>query len=171
MKKTAWVVRYIAITVLAVFVYVGTSEALPRYSELYPFLVDLKGWKAGAPTGMNMAGPTGEMVTAERRYERAGASLTASIVSGVGAYSAWTPFSMGITLDSPDTFMKTLSLKGYPAGVNHNKKDSSGVVVVLIKSAETNSVALVLDYQGIGPEEAISLAKRFPFKKIEGAFK
>jgi hypothetical protein len=111
------------------------------------------------------------MVTAERHYEKNGSTITVSIISGVGAYSAWTPFSMGITLDSPDTFMKTLSLKGYPAGVNHNKKDGSGVVVVLIKAADTNSVALVLDYKGISPDEAISLVKRFPFKKIEGAFK
>ncbi|RME64469.1 MAG: hypothetical protein D6778_07910 [Nitrospirae bacterium] len=158
---------------IAVFLIIKANPGLglPKYSDLYPYLVDLKGWEASAPTGMNMSGPSGEIVNVERHYKKGEATLNVSILSGVGAYSAWTPFSMGITLDSPDTFMKTLSIEGYPAGVNHNKKEGSGVVVVLISAAETNSVALVIDYKGIPPEDALSIARQFPLKQIEGAFK
>ncbi len=164
-KKTLYAIA------LVLSLMVGPLLALPRYSDLYPYLIDLKGWEASSPTGMNLSGPSGEIVNVERHYKKGDATVSVSIVSGVGAYSAWTPFSMGITLDSPDTFMKTLSIKDYPAGVNHNKKDGSGVVVVLIKGADKNSVALVIDYRGIPPEDAIAIARQFPLKKIEGAFK
>lgn len=164
-------IKALPFIIFLVIIMVSPVFALPKYSDLYPYLVDLNGWEASAPTGMNMSGPSGEIVNVERHYKKGEATLSISIISGVGAYSAWTPFSMGITLDSPDTFMKTLSIKGYPAGINHNKKEGSGVVVVLIRAADTNSVALVIDYKGIPPEDALSIAKQFPLKQIEGAFK
>jgi hypothetical protein len=165
--------RLLIIVVILFFSTVSAQAgSLPKYSELYRFLVDLRGWKAEQPTGSNMSSPMGEMVTAERTYHKGSKELHAQIFGGSSAMAAWAPFGMGMTYDSPEEFFKTLSLEGLPAGVIHHKKDNSGTVVVQIKGVtNTQGIVFVLNYDKLSYEEAIEIVKKFPLKDIKKAFK
>jgi|Deesub1362B_J571_1020462.scaffolds.fasta_scaffold00214_39 hypothetical protein len=165
--------RFLITVVILLFSAVSVQAgSLPKYSELYKFLIDLRGWKAEQPTGSNMSSPMGEMVTAERTYHKGSKELHAQILGGFSAMAAWVPFGMGMTYDSPDEFFKTFSLEGFPAGVSHQKGDNSGTVVVQIKGVtNTQGVVFVLNYNKMSYEEAIDIVKKFPLKEIKKVFR
>lgn len=158
----------LAVTLLSV----QSFGQMPEYVELYKYLINLPGWKAVEPTGMNMSGPMGEMVTAQREYKNGTKALTAQILSGTQAQGVWAPFTTGMTFDTPDAFMKVTEIKGYHIGISHDKKENSGGIVVPLKDVKSKVfVTFVLSYEGMSYQDALTIAEKFPWKEMEKAFK
>ncbi|MGC9325638.1 MAG: hypothetical protein ACP5G0_12935 [Desulfomonilia bacterium] len=147
-------------------ILVCTSVQALSFTDLTPFLIDLQGWDAEDATGMTISGPSGEMVTATREYELGDKVLHAQIITGATANGAWAPFMAGYSIDSAEVFLTTMTVSGYTVGVNHDKAGNSGVVVVPLTKKTTHAV-FALAYEGIGYEEALSLAQTFPWKDME----
>jgi len=61
------------------------------YTDFYPYLVDLKGWKAEKPTGSKMSGPFGVALTVQRDYSRDGRRLEVTIFKGSMATAMFAP--------------------------------------------------------------------------------
>ncbi len=156
----------LVLAVLFIFITLSPAQALPKYSELYGLLIDLQGWEAEKPTGSNMSSPMGDMVTAERTYRKDRAELHAQFVGGSTALAYFMPFATGITYEDPEQLYKTITIEGFPSGVNYNKKEHSGVVVVRLSSDQAPTPAVfVLNYSNISYEEAVEIARRFPLKR------
>jgi len=69
-------VKRLAGVVLAICFAVGVAYGgVSGYQDLTRFLVNLPGWTAGMPEGVNMEGPQGKVVTATRSYKRWNQSL------------------------------------------------------------------------------------------------
>ena len=141
---------------------------MPGYTELTKLLIDIKGWEASDATGMNMSGPMGDMVNAVREYEKDSQTLSVQIIVGIAAQGAWAPFETGFTMDTPEVSIKTLDIEGYRVGINHEKNENSGAIVVLLNAKGTSGI-FTLAYEGMSSDDALSLAKKFSWKSIEKA--
>ena len=163
---------YLVIAIsLSIILTSTTVFPLPQYPELYNMLVDIKGWKADSPTGSYLSGSMGEMVRVERHYKKDGKRIDIMIIGGTLAHSIWMPFEMDMVYEGEEAFLKTTTLKGFKAGISHNKKDSTGSVVVLVKeSSEGSGAVFVLDYANMEFNEALKIVELFPLNKIKSKF-
>ncbi|NOY63896.1 MAG: hypothetical protein GXO97_00635, partial [Nitrospirae bacterium] len=148
---------YLVIAIsLSIIISSTRAFSLPQYPELYSMLVDIKGWKADTPAGSYLSGSMGEMVRVERHYKKDGKRLDIMIIGGAPADSIWMPFQLDMVYEGEEAFLKTTMLKGFKAGISHNRKDSTGSVVVLIKEITGGSGAVfVLDYVNMEFKEAL----------------
>jgi len=159
------------IAAIALLIFTGAVWAeMPQYTELAKNLVDLSGWNAQEPTGMNMAGPGGDMVMAAREYENSGKKITAQILTGGTAQGAWAPFMGGYAIDTPEQLFKTVQSSAYQVGISHSKMEDTGSIIVPLKTGDKVAM-FILTYEGMSYEESLELAKRFSWKEIEKAFK
>ncbi|MBN1636302.1 MAG: hypothetical protein JW920_07295 [Deltaproteobacteria bacterium] len=164
-------IRTLVITgILLALITAPAFAELPNYSLFTKYLIDLKGWDSGEPTGMNMNGPMGEMASANRQYTRNDMSLNAQILAGNAAQMAWGPFMMGVTIDSSEELVKTTEHKGYKEGIIYSKKDKSGSIMVPFVGTSIPA-AFILEYENMNYETALEIAEQFPWKDIEKVFK
>jgi hypothetical protein len=159
-----------ATTIVVIFTCFPVSAQMPKYTELTTLLIDLKGWTAQDATGMNMSGPMGEMVNAVREYEKDRLSISAQLMAGGAAQGTWAPFESGYTMETPEIFIKTMEVSGYRVGINHEKKENSGAIVVLLDT-KINPGIFVLTYKGMTDNEALDLAKKFSWDSMKKAIK
>ncbi|HOO36675.1 MAG TPA: hypothetical protein PLU81_05630 [Deltaproteobacteria bacterium] len=159
-----------ALWIIIVFLsfLVPAYAQMPGYAELTKLLIDLDGWEAEEATGMNMSGPMGDMVDAVREYEKDGQTISAQIIVGGAAQGTWAPFSTGYTIETPEVLAKSLEESGYHIGINHDKQENTGGVVVLLNTKSTTGV-FVLSYEKMDYQEALNLAKKFSWSAMEQA--
>ena len=81
-----------------------------------------------------MEGPQGRVVAATRSYKRGNQSLTATIMVGNSTVMAWAPFQTGMTVETPEVLIKTISYKGLKAGINYDKKEKGGGIVIQLST-------------------------------------
>ncbi len=138
------------------------------FRDLYPYLVDLPGWQAGKPEGSRVSLPMVKMVQAQREYTRGEATLKVTIVkgSGVALNKWWGPFAVNLEYEDESGWRKLKTIKGFPVGLQYNKEDKSGSVMVNLKSGESTVGLLVVEYSKISPEEALKIAEKFDWKGI-----
>ncbi|RLD98897.1 MAG: hypothetical protein DRI91_02085 [Aquificota bacterium] len=164
-------VKRLAGVVLAICFAVGVAYGgVSGYQDLTRFLVNLPGWTAGGPEGVNMEGPQGKVVTATRSYKRGNQSLTATIMVGNSAMMAWAPFQMGMTVETPEVLIKTISYKGLKAGINYDKKEKGGGIVVQL-STQNPTAAFVINFEAMDYNEALKLLDHFDVKGMASAVK
>ncbi|QJA06449.1 hypothetical protein FVE67_06370 [Thermosulfurimonas marina] len=138
-----------------------------NYTDLYPYLPELPGFKASEPTGMKVATPGGEMVSAERNYEAGPRRLTARILMGQMAAGLWFPFAMQISYDTPEEKLESLKIEGLPAKRITHKKSPGGTLLVLLSREKTALPALfMLECQGMVPAEVEPLLKHFRLSEL-----
>ncbi len=152
MKK----LKYLIVLLLFSFSYAGS------YTDLYPYLVDLKGWKGEKPTGSKMSGPFGLVITAQRNYSKNNKSFEVTIFKGSMATAIFAPFTMITEMDTPTEYVKVFKFMGFKTGLSHNKQGNSGEIVILLAPDGIFSVK----YSGMGYKEALDLIKKFPLKDI-----
>jgi len=164
-------VKRLAGVVLAICFAVGVAYGgVSGYQDLTRFLVNLPGWTAGRPEGVNMEGPQGRVVTATRSYKRGNQSLTATIMVGNSAMMAWTPFQTGMTVETPEVLIKTISYKGLKAGINYDKKEKGGGIVIQLSTRNPNA-ALVVSFEAVDYSEALKILDHFDVKGMASAVK
>jgi hypothetical protein len=159
-----------ATAILMIFSCIPAYAQMPSYTELTKLLIDLKGWSAQDATGMNMSGPMGEMVNAVREYEKDGLSISAQLLVGGAAQGTWAPFEAGYTMDTPEIFIKTMDVSGHRIGINHEKKEKTGAIVVQLDT-KINPGIFVLSYEGMSYSEALDIAKKFSWDSMKSAIK
>lgn len=165
--------RIYLVIAISLSIIISSTKAfpLPQYPELYSMLVDIKGWKADAPAGSYLSGSIGEMVRVERHYRKDTKRIDIMIIGGAPADSIWMPFQMDMAYEGEEAFLKTTMLRGFKTGISHNKKDSTGSVVVLIKEISGGAGAVfVLDYANMEFDDALKIVELFPLNKIRSRF-
>ncbi|WP_457635169.1 hypothetical protein [Persephonella sp.] len=148
--------KYLIVLLLFTLSYAGS------YTDLYPYLVDIKGWKGDKPTGSKMSGPFGTAVTAQRSYIKDSKSLEVTIFKGSMAAAMFAPFTMITEVDTPTEYVKVFNFKGFKTGLSHNKQENSGEIIVFLAPDGVFSVK----YSGMGYKKALDLIGNFPLKEI-----
>lgn len=156
----------LVLCILAGVAYGGVSS----YRDLTRLLPELPGWVAEKAEGVNVEGPRGKMITAARNYKKGNQRLTATIIVGGSAMMAWTPFQGGMTVETPEILMKTTSYKGLKTGINYNKKEKSGGIVVQL-SPQNPAAALVVGFEAMDYSEALKILDQFDVKGMVSAVK
>ncbi len=149
--------------ILALVLLIISVSFAQSYKDLYPYLIELDGWKASEPSGKQSKTFFGEMLSVERQYTQDGKSLKVQILKGSMVMAMWMPFSMVVEQDSPEQYMKTMEIEGFKAAIDHKKKENAGKVIIMVAP----TAAFIMDYNGIKDyNEALNLVKKFPLKKI-----
>ncbi len=134
-----------------------------EYKQFYEYLIDLDGWKGSQPSGQYTKTFMGELLKVERNYTKQNQSLKVQIIKGGIVMMMWMPFSMVVEQDTPEKFLKTTQIEGFKSAIEHNKKDNSGKILMMVAP----NAAFILEYSGIKDyNQAVEIVKKFPLKKI-----
>lgn len=157
---------------LCSLVLVGWSLAVAAagYEALKPLLGDAADWTGEAAEGssMNMEGVT--LITASRHYQRGDErSLDAQLSLMPGAMAAPIQTAMNTNMETGAAVVTTSTIDGFLVYHNHEKVQNSGDVVVILGGDDKRNAMFTLTYTGISAQEALAMAKRFDWKKMQTA--
>lgn len=142
-----------------------------RYETFSPLLVDLEGWEGGSVQGMDMASSGMTMVSATREYTRDGQQVVANLTisgEGVALEPEAQPLAQEGKFETPDSLVHTTTVDKFMVTLSHSKQDNTGGVVVPLATYRggTGGATFTLSYDGIGAEEALSLAQQFDWQAM-----
>ncbi len=160
--------RLIMVVLICVFLAsLGWAKSL-NYTDLYKYLVDLKGWDATEPTGSKIQSGGFEIISVERTYRKDNMEMHIEIVMGPAAMGMWAPFATGISMENPEELFKTTKIKGLLAGVNHRKKSRDGAVIVLLSDGKATGKGSIfmINYLNMDYKEVVSLTEKFPLRDL-----
>lgn len=140
------------------------------YEALKPLLGDVADWTGEAAEGssMDMEGVT--MITASRHYQRGEErSFDAQLSLMPGAMSAVIQTEMNMNMETDQAVVTTATIDGFRVHHNHEKAQNSGDVVVILGGDDKRSAMFTMSYTGMSAQEALAMAKRFDWKKMQAA--
>jgi hypothetical protein len=145
------------------------------YKEMCKFLVDLPGWSAKQCSGMQMSSNFGVGGTAIRTYSQGEKKITAMLTGGnmfygqtMGPLPQFQQFEMNV---ENKFIVKTLKVNGYKVVVSYDKEENVGGIVVFLKEKDLQKpVVFILNYEHMGWEEALDLAKKFDWDSMKDSF-
>ena len=157
----------VALATLAAFWLMAppAAHAQQGFQRFVPFLVELSGWKGGKPDGMTMEIPGQSVITATREYERGEARLTAQIILGPPAQGALAATGQNVKFETSDSRMSSGPIDGFQVTRTFTISDKSGAVMVALGT----SAVFILQFNGVGDDEALTLARNFNWKAIQAA--
>ena len=146
-------------------------SASPTYAQGFqrfvPFLIELDGWRADKADGVSMQIPGHSVDTATRKYTRGDATLDAQIIVGPAAQGLLAPMQAGIKVETSEGRMSTSTVDGFNVMRTYTIKDKSGAIVVAL----ADNAVFSFSFHGITDEEALTLARKFNWKAMQGAVK
>jgi len=141
------------------------------YQSLTPLLVDIAGWDADSPEGMDMDMSGMKSVTAVREYEQGDKSATAAIIFGQQMYGMWNPvYQEGFKMESSEGSLEVERIKGFIVVHTFDKSSSDGGIVVLIQEPSqdgTGGAIFSLAYEGMNKDEAMKLVQKFDWNAMK----
>jgi hypothetical protein len=143
------------------------ARAQQGFQRFVPFLVDLPGWTGKKPDGMAMEMAGTSMITATRAYERADAKLNAQIITGPAAQGALAATKSGIKIETGDMHMSTSNMDGVSVTRTYTVSNKSGAILVALSA----SAMFNLVFTNVTEDEALTLAKKFDWKAMQGQVK
>ncbi|WP_297058090.1 hypothetical protein [Thermosulfurimonas sp.] len=170
--KTSNIVKNNLVTLLVAlflgaFLFCPGSVRALTYTDLYPFLPDLPGFKAEPPSGSSMQTPAGTFTSAERTYRAGAQTLHVRIVTGSMAQMMWVPLAMQISYDTPEERLETITIQGFPAKRLTRKKEKGGTLLILLSQEKTRTPALmIVECEGLTPAEAQKYLSSFRLKDL-----
>jgi hypothetical protein len=139
-----------------------------KYLELMKHLIDLDGWEAETPNGMEVGDVNGEIIIAMRDYHKDNKLLHTQIIVGKSAKKAWAQYDKGENIDTPTVLKTTREDSGHKIGISYERSATSGSIVVPLKVKENNAI-FSLAFVGMPYQDALDIAKRFSWPEIESA--
>jgi hypothetical protein len=161
MKKSVLVSTWLLAGTLAM---AGT----PDYKILCDDLGTIPGWTASQCDGMKMSNPMmgGEMVTASKTYTKGDGVMQVSVVNGMQAMMMWGPYASGTQMENDEVLMKIETIDGMPVGINYDKKEHSGGIVVQLAP----NAVLVGMFDHMDWKDALEALKKLDWKRLKSHF-
>lgn len=147
----------------------GWAQAAEGYEALFPLLVDLPGWQADEPSGMNMSMSGMSMVNATRSYTRGDSELTALIMKGGQAEGLAAGAASGLQMETAESRISTQTIDGFLVQTVHDKTESSGTVMVFLESEAGAAAVFSVSYSRVAAEDALAQARAFDWAQIRDA--
>jgi len=173
--KRVWLYKILrAWGCLFIILAITTTIALAAsYTDLYPYLKKLPGWKADPPTGASVQMPDLHLITATRAYQKGKKTFTAMIMIGPQALASWLPYAEGFKLETPHELVTTQKIDNFSVQIIYDKQNHSGGILVELSSPEENgsqkAAAFHISFNSMKPEEALKIAEKFDWKDIQKA--
>jgi hypothetical protein len=153
--------------VLALAVVFVTIAHAENHHSLTPLLVDLPGWEAEKPEVMSMDMGAMKMTNATRSYTKDNKEITAVVMLGNNAMTQGQMQEM--KAESTDVKASISKIDGFQVHTSYDKNENSGSVVVFLAQSQTQGALFIVSYEGLSEKEALSLAKKFNWKKMRAA--
>jgi len=74
-----------------------------------------------------------------------------------------------MNMETDQAVVITSTIDGFRVHQNHEKLQNSGDVVVILGGDDKRSAMFTLTYTGMSIQEALAMAKRFDWKKMQAA--
>ena len=155
--------RYFIVILLSLY----SLANVPSYNDLCKSMSEVENFKSSECDGSNIKSPMGEFVSATKDYKQKDKFIEVSIMSGNMAATAWMPFVMGVSIETNDTIIKIDKINGFKAGINFNKKDKSGAIVLKL----SDDAVVSFNFEKMKLDEVLEIVKKYDVKKIKKLFK
>ena len=132
-------------------------------NKLKPLLIDLSGWNAEKPEGMDASFNNVTMISATREYTRGDATLQASVLVGQAASSYEIPKA---TYETDEGFFRSEKINNYMVYISYEKQNNTGGVFVILANSPQSAV-FVLTYENTDWQTALDLAKKFDWNTMK----
>lgn len=162
-KGYGWLGRIVLLSVFCVLIFAPIAPA-GQYESLTPLLINLNGWEAQSPEGMDMDMGGTKIVQAVREYKKGKKTLNVMVMVG-NDMMAGQMQAKSIETDSAQVTMETID--GFKVLQQYAKKESEGAVVVSLGGKEQKGATFMMNFVGMRPAEALSMAKKFNWSKIQ----
>ncbi|MFO7496572.1 MAG: hypothetical protein R6X05_13190 [Desulfobacterales bacterium] len=164
--NTAWQ-KVLGILLIALWAGLATGTArADAYEALYPLLVDLPGWQAEEPSGMNMSISGMAMVNASRSYTRGDSELTALIMKGGQAEGLAAAAGAGLQMETAESRISTQTIDGFVVQTVHDKTDNTGTVMVFLDREAGTAAIFSVSYGQMAAEDALEQTRAFDWAQI-----
>jgi len=158
-------------TVMCLFCLPVVVVLAQSYESFISLLIDLPGWTAGDPTGMDMSSGGMKGINASREYTKGDQMIHAGILIGMNMMGVWqSSYHEGLKMETPDGLMEVKRVKGFLVFHSFNKKEKVGIIAVLLEEATNEGdigAVFVFNYQGLDDNEGLSLAQKFDWNKMK----
>ncbi len=151
--------------VLTLFVVSVTIAHAEEHHSLTPLLIDLQGWKAEKAEGMSMDMGIMKMTNATRSYTKDNNDITAMVVVGNNAMTQGQMQEM--KAESMEVKVSISKIDGFQVHTSYDKNENSGSVIVFLSQNQTQGATFIVSYEGLSEKEALSLSKKFNWKKMK----
>ncbi len=158
-------IRTLKISAIIFFVsfILSSISAAITHNDLKKYLIDLPGWKADPPQGMTMESGNFKVINATRTYKKGKKSLFVTINYGHAANQINMNAPSGFKMETDTELMFTKNVNGKTVNIFYSKNEKSGTITVLISP----KLVLAINYENMNWEEALELAQKFNWKKLE----
>ncbi|AEA34138.1 hypothetical protein [Hippea maritima] len=147
---------------------------VPEPAKLCEFLVDVDGYSAGECDKMKAVGtPIGNLVKAEREYRQGDETISVIVLNGIMAKSSWAPFASNMEVDDDNNYVKITSINGYRCGINYEKKEKRGSIVIPLTDDIKNhpvSAIFAVNFENMSYKKAIDFIENFDLKSLVDLF-
>lgn len=157
-----WSGKVVALSIFCVLFFAHIAAA-GQYELLTPLLINLNGWESELPEGMDMDMGNAKIVQAMREYKKGKKSLNVMLMVG-NDMMAGQMNAQNIETDNAKVSMETID--GFKVLQQYAKKEGEGAVVVSMDGTDQKGTTFIMNFTGMRPPEALSMAKKFNWSKI-----
>lgn len=150
------------------------AHAQTSLATLGGLLVEIPGWQSEPPTTVSMAHSGARMSYAARSYERGETRMMAMLGrSGLETQAQGvTGGNQGdVSVDAEGTSIRLRSVRGFRVFTAYDTSDKSGMVLVYLGAAGSDSSTFALQFDGMALDEAMIHAQRFDWSAMQQAVK
>jgi hypothetical protein len=158
--------------VITFFLIMSVSAFAQSYEALFPLLINISGWDADSPEGMDMSASGMKAITAAREYEQGNKGFSASIIVGIMAQGMWNPaYQEGFSLETNEVSLKVERIKGFFVMHSFEKDKSGGAVIVLISEPSADGVSdgaiFAVSFENMDGGDGMKLAQKFDWNAMK----
>jgi hypothetical protein len=162
----------LAALVLICMLLISLNAYSQSYQTLTALLIELPGWSAESPEGMDMDMSGMKSVTAAREYEQGDKRITAAIISGFQMQGMWNPaYQEGFRMDTTQGTIAVETIRGFSVVHTFDKESVEGIVVVLIREPSpdgSSGAVFTFEFEGMSMDDALKLAQKFDWSGMKG---
>jgi hypothetical protein len=162
MKK----ISSLTVMCLIIFLFIGGVGRAEQHDRLLPLLGNLERWQTQPAKGMSLVSAQMKMISASRIYNQADKNLNVTIMVNSGP--VLDSDLQESSSDNEVTREQTQLIDGFWVKSSHNKKSSSGELIVYLDYNQDASGLLVADYSQMSDDEVLKVVRSMDWVKIKG---
>jgi hypothetical protein len=163
--------QFTILLALCMLVLAPIALSAESFDALLPLLVDLPGWQAEKPDGVDLSESGQRAISATRSYTNGERTFEATILIGMQVSTVWMPnYKEGLKVETPDGLMEVKKINGFLVFDVFAQEGGSGGIGVLLQDSQSKSglqAVFALSYEGLSREEAMKNAQLFSWQKMK----
>lgn len=162
-RDYGWSGQAVVLSLFCILVW-APIVAAGQYESLTPLLINLNGWEAESPEGMDMEMGSTKIVQAMREYKKGKKSLNVMVMVGNNPMAGQ---MQPRDIETDNAKVSVEKIDGFNVMQQYAKKEGEGTVVVSLSESDQKGAQFMMNFTGMRPAEALSMAKKFNWGKIQ----